>query len=350
MRAKRKKAHPLKMPLRLTNEGTPICRFHNYDNEKGCMKGVERCGLDHSHCHICLIEGHKALNCPYYRDEALWKKFCATYTLMNTRPPEYQEKTVLGDVIVWDTSGLPLECRGDEGQLRRCRKHKRFEAGLLSRLAPGSSFCDVGAHFGDTTLTMAVHAKSIGRGDIRFFAFEPSSLKCRWIEKVAEANGVNVSVVNCAIGETERSVVAERGAKRKAIYDGSMIYEEVEDGKGGGGDHSSESVGSDDDCEDKFRMIALDSMIDEISPLGLLHLDVEGWEAKALKGASQVLRRSSEPCFVIAEVWEEKDCARRGVEGGMEDKITDVMGVFEGFKRGEDIKDQERNVVWERGT
>lgn len=127
LRAKRKKAHPLKMPLRLNPVGIPICRFHNYDAKKGCMKGADKCGLDHSLCHICLVEGHTALSCPYFNDDEQWKRFLTTYTLLNTRPPDYQKKTVLGDVIVWDTAGLPLECRGDEGQLRRCRKHKRFE-------------------------------------------------------------------------------------------------------------------------------------------------------------------------------------------------------------------------------
>ena len=81
---------------------------------------------------------------------------------------------------------------------------------------------------------MAIHAREIGRSDIRFYAFEPSSLKCKWIEEVAEVNGVNVVVVNAAVGDCEKIVVPERGRKEKAIFDGSLKYEEVDSGGVGG--------------------------------------------------------------------------------------------------------------------
>ena len=63
-----KSLHPLKAPLRTTNDGTPICRFHNYD-PRGCRKFIdatcsgETCPYDHTVCHICLQKDHIALNC-----------------------------------------------------------------------------------------------------------------------------------------------------------------------------------------------------------------------------------------------------------------------------------------------
>ena len=57
-----------KAPLRSDEKGTPICRFHNYD-KKGCRKFAEdsvsetKCPLNHTHCHICGVLGHIALQC-----------------------------------------------------------------------------------------------------------------------------------------------------------------------------------------------------------------------------------------------------------------------------------------------
>ena len=44
--------------------GVRICEFHNYD-PAGCKKGARgACELDHTHCHFCGAEGHRALECP----------------------------------------------------------------------------------------------------------------------------------------------------------------------------------------------------------------------------------------------------------------------------------------------
>ena len=53
--------HPLKAPLRLTEDGTPICRFHNY-RATSCREGDE-CPFNHTICHLCLRPGHTALEC-----------------------------------------------------------------------------------------------------------------------------------------------------------------------------------------------------------------------------------------------------------------------------------------------
>ncbi len=49
-----------------------ICRFHNYDSERGCLRskkalekfGLKGCDMDHGHCHNCGTFGHLALECP----------------------------------------------------------------------------------------------------------------------------------------------------------------------------------------------------------------------------------------------------------------------------------------------
>eukprot|EP00605_Chrysophyceae_sp_TOSAG23-4_P001764 GSChrysophyteH1.ASY1.ANO1.1952.1 assembled CDS len=63
--------HPLKAPLRKTEDGVPICRFHNYQPQ-GCKlymdpnrKGTQ-CPYDHDHCHYCGARGHVSLKCPTF--------------------------------------------------------------------------------------------------------------------------------------------------------------------------------------------------------------------------------------------------------------------------------------------
>ncbi|KAL3807057.1 hypothetical protein ACHAXA_008003 [Cyclostephanos tholiformis] len=48
-----------------------ICRFHNYDAERGCLRSrktrhdslIKGCNLDHYHCHRCGEGGHRAIEC-----------------------------------------------------------------------------------------------------------------------------------------------------------------------------------------------------------------------------------------------------------------------------------------------
>jgi hypothetical protein len=62
-----------------------------------------------------------------------------------------------------------------DNQLLRCPLHKKYEANLILGCPLNTVFLDVGAHYGDTCLTMALYAKKNERDDIRFFAFEPNA-------------------------------------------------------------------------------------------------------------------------------------------------------------------------------
>mmetsp|Transcript_35086 Transcript_35086/g.52370 ORF Transcript_35086/g.52370 Transcript_35086/m.52370 type:complete len:373 (-) Transcript_35086:271-1389(-) len=353
----KKKVHPLQMPLRTSpTSGLTICRFHNYDRCKKYDDPQAHCPLDHESCHICFTKGHVALNCTSYHDENAFSKFQQDFTLENTRPEDYPTKTALGNAIIWiDKLGYPemTDTRpffkpGDD-QLLRCRKLKRKEQTFLTTLSPGSTFVDVGAHFGDTVLTMALYAK-VNELDITFFAFEPSPDKCRWIRKVASANELNVQVYCVAVGDGSRTVQPDPRKKDRALLDGSLMYKEIQQ-------HSTtdNDVHDDDDDDDNntptenaVEMIALDSLIHQLSPLGFLHIDVEGWEYKVIQGAQTLIESSSStPCYILAESWKEKDCKRRGiVDADPEELIDGVMKEFQDFVRLDDIVDIERNLVY----
>ena len=105
-------------------------------------------------------------------------------------------------------------------------------------------------------------------------------------------------------------------------------------------------------------MTCLDFVLDEINPLGFLHLDVEGWEAYSLHGAGKSLCGVNDTCFVVCEVWDERDRKRRrrkrrhlslrdanGFRPPCDDFLA-AMAEHPNFKRIDDIIDQDRNLCF----
>lgn len=313
-----------------------------------------------------------------------------------------QEKTVLGDDIWFNTLKLPLNGNSkkkcETHQLWRCRKHKRIEAKCLENLPLNSSFLDCGAHFGDTVLTMAIHARQCGRTDLRFFAFEPSKRKCQFIKEMIKLNKLenSVHIVNACVGDKVRmcqkiqeegfvrhdgrnAYKESKGEESSVIDDDLFYFSNIYQHKTKGEEShiilSDSDSDSDEDLEERFQMISLDSMYDIIMPLGLLHLDIEGWEPAALRGASTILTdtkkklKSSFSCYIICEVWDSKDEKRRSLAVRREsttiigknsknnnDKkhhyssskaVLDIMITHSHFERLQDIVDQERNMFFQ---
>ena len=60
-------------------------------------------------------------------------------------------------------------------------------------------------------------------------------------------------------------------------------------------------------------MTCLDFVLDEIKTLGFLHLDMEGWETYTLCRAEEALRGVNDTCFIVCEVWDERDRKRRHI-------------------------------------
>ena len=310
-------------------------------------------------------------------------------------------KTVLGNKIVWDTSKIPGKQKkgswsGKDDQLWRCRKTKRFEASLLNSLPHGACFVDAGAHFGDTVITMALYARdTLQRHDIRFVAFEPNPEKALFIEECAAANGFDsdtVRVISCVLGD-ETSIDGARVRREKekdwCEFDGRTSYEEVVGECEGLGIETSnttpqheaslvlDSVPVANQSDDKnindessfsssskssssssvnfLNIHRLDDFFDIIHPVGFLHIDVEGWEAKVLSGASTLLTATTDTiaeasqCYILAETFNQKEARSRGPGFSQTHgkDILEVMSKFS-FSRGEDVVDGERNLFFAR--
>lgn len=273
-------------------------------------------------------------------------------------------KTVLGDKIIWPISAIPWNASKDTDQLWRCKKHKKFEGRNLLKLQHNAVFFDIGAHFGDTVITMALHAKNHGRNDIHFVAIEPSKAKVKFIKKVLGLNGMaeKVTVVRACCGASEGlAITVLQRTKRMKKYEGSVRYQRVQketNEKENEGDGSGSGSGSDADSDsdsDTYPVVTLSSLLPLLPPLSspcyFLHLDVEGWEHDVLQG-SRLLLSSAEYCMVVAEVWTKAESKKRGGTG--EDPSEVVRSVIEEvgkgmYERREDLVDQERNVIWEKG-
>ena len=87
-----------------------------------------------------------------------------------------------------------------DNQLLRCQKHKEYEANIILNMPLNGIYLDVGAHYGDSCLTLALYAKKNYRDDIQFYAFEPNSRKCRHIKNIAKLNALNIKLFNTCVG------------------------------------------------------------------------------------------------------------------------------------------------------
>ena len=101
-----------------------------------------------------------------------------------------------------------------------------------------------------------------------------------------------------------------------------------------------------------FIMTCLEFVLDDVKPLSFLHFDVEGWETYALRGAGVALHGVDNTCFVVCEVWDERDRKRRHISpsgtpivfGTPCDDVLAVMAEHSNFERIDDIDDQDRNM------
>jgi len=264
-------------------------------------------------------------------------------------------KTVLGNKIEWDLAKIPGRPKkrwtGKDDQLWRCRKTKKFEASLLNK-------------------TLWRHGRDDGALRARYPAqgrFEPNPTMARFIEECAAANGFapeTLRVISCVLGD-ETSIggaVARKDRVRDwCEFDGRTSYFKVappdEDLSsvplGNQMSRNTCSLNSRNQLLDVHR---LDDYYDQIHPLGFLHIDVEGWEARVIAGASSLLTASYEnstaatsQCYVLAETFSKKEARSRGTDFS-ETHEDDVMKVTKGFSfaRGEDVVDIERNLFFAR--
>jgi len=132
-------------------------------------------------------------------------------------------------------------------------------------LRPGAVVVDVGANVGYYTLLAASRVGSTGQ----VFAFEPGSSSCRLIEQSAAMNEFrNVRVFECAASDAEGLV-------------------------GYGMDDSNGRISHEDVATSavQVRAVTLDRALADVRKVDVIKVDVEGAEARVLRGATELVRR-----------------------------------------------------------
>ncbi|MDA9982125.1 FkbM family methyltransferase [Gammaproteobacteria bacterium] len=142
-------------------------------------------------------------------------------------------------------------------------------------LQPGAAIINSGAHVGDTCLVLARHLIDSGRQDIRVYGIDPNQSKLDFVQEVADLNGItNLELRRAALSD-HTGVAKEDTA---SPYPGEwQIVEDVEDAN--------------------VPMIKLDDVFATLR-VGMIHLDVEGFEEKAILGAELIIRNDF-PLFMI---------------------------------------------------
>ena len=189
-------------------------------------------------------------------------------------------------LLAWQKGWLPApsgvaRARQKDGRTLRCDLSDRtqrtmylglFEPGetrLVSQLlGPGDLFIDVGAHIGWFTTMAARRVQASGR----VIACEPYPANATALRENLRINETdNVQVVEAAISHGEGTLRLAKGPDSGSV--------------------TALDWARDDPAE--VPMLTLDELTKDATDVRLLKVDVEGWEAHVLQGATQTLRRTA---------------------------------------------------------
>ena len=185
---------------------------------------------------------------------------------------------------------------------------------LLRKTMDGEALVDVGANVG----FMAMYAFALGRP---VYAIDPISYNvaklCEgWkanLERGYATNPSALHIYHAAAGsEYQPSVRVTRPSDKAGYFDRSSLTREV--------------VGGDDFVEEHIPLIAVDSIIPEDQPIGVVKIDVQGNEHGVLEGMKRILgRKEGFPQFVFYEDSKEMTI-KAGYEPGGCQKLLESFG------------------------
>jgi FkbM family methyltransferase len=146
--------------------------------------------------------------------------------------------------------------------------------------AKGAAVITAGAFFGDALPALSKVCKEV-------FAFEPNPESYRCAQITVLMNGLkNVTLCGYGLGEkSEAKNLVVKGHDGRSLGGGSQMADIT--------DRGSESV--------PVEVVAIDEAIPRDADISIIHLDVEGYEEYALRGAAKTLARCR-PLLILETV------------------------------------------------
>ncbi len=158
-------------------------------------------------------------------------------------------------------------------------QERKFINAFLER---GDIFVDVGANIGLYTL---IGSNCVGKNG-HVFAFEPTSMSYhRLLKNIELGSNGNVTALQVALSDTTHQ------AKLTVSLDGYDAWNSL--ASPSAGTHFSEEVV---ECDTWDSFAQSNGLVGNVN---LMKIDVEGWEAKVLTGASECLSRDDAPVLMV---------------------------------------------------
>jgi FkbM family methyltransferase len=147
------------------------------------------------------------------------------------------------------------------------------EAFLRRFIKDGDLAIDIGANIGSISVAMA--SKVGTSGEIISIEADPKTF-LRFTENIKTNAGLNVTALNCAVGESDGKIYFSQG------YSDDQNHILVEP--------TNQSI--------TINVSKLDDLLDETRKIRLIKIDVEGYEYFAFKGATLAIQRAD---FIVFE-------------------------------------------------
>lgn len=146
---------------------------------------------------------------------------------------------------------------------------------------------DCGAHIGDGSISLAHALKHNNRSDIIVYAIDPSKYKCDFINYIKKINKLdNLVVLNYGLSDKDNV---------KYTYADRNVLGETWGNNTGGIQWVVKKNKSNTNNQDDLHFIKLDTLFDKKlinHKIGVIHLDVEGMEDKAIIGGMKYINNN----------------------------------------------------------
>jgi len=242
-----------------------------------------------------LVDYHLGLG--FANRQELGRYMLATDEFRNKHRELFSAPIFLGDRVLMHTRAgdriflVPDDVDLTPGLIMGDRYEVHVEEAIRRVVRPGDVAIDVGSNIGYHTLTIA---RAVGDGG-RVYAFEANPNVYRLLQATLMTNRLTnfrgegrVKPHHMAVMDRAGSITLSYAPSQYGS--GNIVTEDP-----------ASDFGSDYSNRVQVPAVALDQLLDELPAVDFIHIDIEGAEPLALRGAQELMRRS--PNLKIITEW-----------------------------------------------